>query len=244
MINETLATNMGFGTPEETIGRNISINNQPPRQIVGVVKNFHYASLHAEIGPFVIERYPGPGLFRGFGRYAAVRISSENVDDTIAFLTEKWKQFVPDRAMEYQFLDQELDDLYKAEATLGKVATGFSILGILIACLGLFGMAMFSAERRTKEIGIRKALGASTSSIVTLLSQESAKMVLLAFILACPVAWYALNEWLSTFSFRTTISVVPFVVAGVLVLVVAWATVSLQSIRAASANPVDSLQQD
>lgn len=244
MINETLSDLMGFGTPEETVGRHIAINNQTPREIIGILKNFHYASLHAEIGPFVIERFPGPGLFRGFGRYAAIRLSPDNVAGAMAFLNEKWKEFVPDRVMEYRFLDQELDDLYKAESTLGKVASGFSILAIFVACLGLFGMAMFSAELRTKEIGIRKVLGSSTGGIVSLLSKESAKLVFLAFILACPVAWFALDKWLASFTYHTEISLFPFAVAGLLVLAVAWATVSLQSLKAATANPVDSLQYE
>lgn len=243
IINESLSQLMGFGTPEETLGRKITIFNIVT-EVIGVVKDFHYASLHADIGPFVLDYFRGPGLFRGQGRYVAVRIAPGDVSGTLAFMREKWAQFVPDRAMEYRFLDQELDDLYKGEATLGRVATGFSILAILVACLGLFGMAMFSTEMRTKEIGIRKVLGSSTIGIVNLLSRESALLVAVAFVLACPIAYFSIDRWLSSFTFHTEVTVMPFIVAGLLVLFVAWLTVSLQSIKAATANPIDSLQYE
>jgi len=243
IINESLSNLMGFGTPEQTLGRQVRVGNRT-LEVIGVVKDFHYASLHADIGPFVLERFPGPGLFRGQGRYAAVKISPEDVSGTLSFLADRWKEFAPDRPFEYQFLDQQLDELYRAEATLGKVATGFSLLAIFVACLGLFGMAMFSAERRTKEIGIRKVLGASTGGIVGLLSQESARLVLIAFVITCPVAYFVITRWLESFTYHTSVGIVPFFVAGAIVLAVAWLTVSLQSVRAASANPMDSLQYE
>jgi putative ABC transport system permease protein len=243
IINESLSRLMGFGTPEETLGHKINIFNTVT-EVIGVVKDFHYASLHADIGPFVIDYFRGPGIFRGQGRYVAVRIAPDDVPGTLAFLRDKWAQFVPDREMEFRFLDQELDDLYKGEATLGRVATGFSILAILVACLGLFGMAMFSAETRTKEIGIRKVLGSSTTGILFLLSKESASLIAVAFVLACPIAYFSLQRWLTSFTFHTEVTVLPFIVAGFLVLLVAWLTVSVQSIKAATANPVESLQYE
>ena len=221
----------------------MTVNNSV-RQIVGVVKDFHYASLHTEIAPFVVERFSNPGQMRFFGRYAAIKVAPGDMAGSLAFIEEKWNAFVPGRPFEYLFLDQELDDMYTAEVTLGRVATGFSILAILVACLGLFGMAMFTAERRTKEIGIRKALGASTPGIVNLLSGESVKLVLVAFLLACPVGYVMIDNWLGTFTYRTSIGIMPFVLAGTIVLAVAWLTVSLQSVRSALANPVDSLQTD
>lgn len=243
MINEAMVDRLGFGTADETLGRRMTVNNNT-RQIVGVVKDFHYASLHTEISPFVIERFSGPGQMNFFGRYAAIKIAPGDMSGTIAFLSEKWEAFVPGRPFEYLFLDQELDNMYTAEVTLGKVATGFSILAIFVACLGLFGMAMFTAERRTKEIGVRKALGASIAGIVNLLSGESVKLVLVAFIIACPVGYLMIENWLQTFTYRTTVGIMPFAIAGVVVLSIAWLTVSLQAVRSALANPVDSLQMD
>jgi putative ABC transport system permease protein len=243
MINEAMVDRLGFGTADETLGRRMTVNNNV-RQIVGVVKDFHYASLHTEIAPFVIERFSNPGQMRFFGRYAAIKVAPGDMAGSLAFIEEKWNAFVPGRPFEYLFLDQELDDMYTAEVTLGRVATGFSILAILVACLGLFGMAMFTAERRTKEIGIRKALGASTPGIVNLLSGESVKLVLVAFVIACPIGYVMINNWLGTFTYRTSVGVMPFVLAGTIVLAIAWLTVSLQSVRSALANPVDSLQMD
>jgi len=243
MINEAMVIKLGFGTSDETLGRRITVGNQA-REIIGVIKDFHYASLHSEIAPFVIERISNPGQLRFFGRYGAIKVSPDNLASTLSFLEEKWEAFVPGRPFEYVFLDDELATLYTAEVTLGKVATGFSILAIFVACLGLFGMAMFTAETRVKEIGIRKVLGATTSGIVTLLSQESVKMVLIAFVLASPIAYIAINSWLETFTYHTTIGVIPFVLAGTIVMSVAWLTVGLQSMRSAMANPVDCLQVD
>ena len=243
MINEAMVEALGFGTAEETLGRRITANGLT-REIVGVVEDFHYASLHSEIAPFVLERFANPGQLNFFGRYLAVRFSPGDVSGTLAFLEEKWNAFIPGRPFEYAFLDSELDQLYTGETTLGKVATTFSILAIFVACLGLFGMAMFTAERRTKEIGIRKAMGASTTGIVGLLSQESVKLVVVAFVIACPLAWVAINRWLDTFTYHTEVGFWPFAIAGMIVLSIAWLTVSAQSIRAAMANPVDSLQTD
>ena len=243
IINESLSQLMGFGTPEETIGRRITVFNNTT-EVIGVVKDFHYASLHADIGPFVLDYFRGPGLFQGQGRYVAVRITPGDATQALSFLRDKWAQFVPDREMEFTFLNQELDDLYKGEVTLGRVATGFSILAILVACLGLFGMAMFSTQMRTKEIGIRKVLGSSTMGIVNLLSRESAVLVGLAFLIACPIAFFSIQRWLESFTFHTNVTILPFVIAGILVLVFAWMTVSLQSMKAASADPVESIQYE
>ena len=204
MINESMVQHLGWGSPAEAVGRHIvggggGPNGAPSRTVIGVLKDFHYASLRQEIGPFVIERYFNSGVFGFFGRYLAVRIAPNDVEGTLAFLEDQWDRYVPTRSFEYFFLDTRLDAMYKSEATLGKVATTFSILAILVACLGLFGMASFSAERRTKEIGVRKVMGASAGRIVLLLSSESVKLVGLAFLLAAPVAYLAVTKWLQTF---------------------------------------------
>lgn len=243
IINESMVQYLGWGAPEDAIGKRIQMRGQN-RQVVGVVEDYHYASLHQAIGPFVIERYFNQGQFSFFGRYAAIRIGPNDVPGTLAYLEGLWSRMVPTRAFEYFFLDDDLDALYKAEMTLGNVATAFSFLAILVACLGLFGMASYTTEQRTKEIGVRKVLGASVSSIVMLLSQESVKLVGVAFVVACPIAFFAVSRWLQSFAFQTSIGVWPFIIAGVLVLAMAWLTVSMQTLKAALVNPAQSLQYE
>lgn len=243
IINESMVQYLGWGTPEDAIGKRVQMRGQN-RQVVGVVEDYHYASLHQAIGPFVIERYFNQGQFSFFGRYAAIRIGQNDVPGTLAYLEGLWNRMVPTRAFEYFFLDDDLDALYKAEMRLGNVATAFSFLAILVACLGLFGMASYTTEQRTKEIGVRKVLGASVSSIVMLLSQESVKLVGVAFVVACPIAFFAVSRWLQSFAFQTSIGVWPFIIAGVLVLAIAWLTVSMQTLKAALVNPAQSLQYE
>ena len=243
MINESMLPNLGFATAEEALGMQINLRNQQ-KEIIGVVEDFHYASLHNPIGPFVIERFFNRGIFNFFGRYVTVRVAAGDVAGTLAYLESQWTRFVPDRPFEYKFLDDELDQLYTAEQTLGQVATAFSLMAILVACLGLFGMASFAAERRTKEIGVRKVMGASEFDIIKLLSVESAKLVLIAFVIAVPLAYFSIGKWLQTFTFSTDIGVMSFVIAGCTVMLVALLTVGLHSIKSATANPVDSLHYE
>ncbi|MDA0873516.1 MAG: ABC transporter permease [Bacteroidetes bacterium] len=243
MVNEAMLPLLGHQTAEDALGHRITLRNQQ-KEIVGVVKDFHYASLHNPIGPFIVERFFGPGIFNFFGRYVAVRMQPGDPAATLAFLEEQWRRFVPDRPFEYRFLDAELDKLYTAEQTLGQVATIFSIMAIFVACLGLFGMASFTAERRTKEIGVRKVLGATELGIITLLTKESARLVVIAFVLSAPLAWWAISKWLQTFTYATTVNPLSFLVAGIAVFVVAILTVGLQSIRTATANPVESIHYE
>lgn len=240
MINEAMLPMMNLATAEEALGTKIIFRRQE-REIIGVTKNFHYASLHHSIGPFVIERFFNLNFF---ARYVAVRIPSDDVSGTLASIENLWGQFVPDREFQYLFLDDELDALYESEATLGRIATSFSILAIFVACLGLFGMASFSAERRTKEIGIRKVMGASILGIVSLLSKESALLVFISFILFSPIAYFAIGKWLQSFTYATEINLLSFVAAGLIVLMVSLLTVSLQSLRSAAADPVKSLRYE
>lgn len=246
MINEAAVRRLGWGSAEEAVGRRIVGGGGPEqnRTVIGVLKDFHYASLHQSIGPFVVERYFATNVLNFFGRYLAVRIAPTDVEGTIAFLEEQWDRYITTRSFEYAFLDAELDALYRAEATLGKVATTFSLLAIFVACLGLFGMASFSAERRTKEIGVRKVMGASVGRIVLLLSGESVKLVILAFLVAAPLAYFAVDAWLETFSYRTEAGIWPFVAAGALVLLISWVTVGAQSMKAAGVDPVVSLRYE
>jgi putative ABC transport system permease protein len=166
------------------------------------------------------------------------------VPETIAHIETIWTQFAPARLFEYFFMDDDLDRLYRAEATLGQVAMAFAVLAIAIAALGLFGLVAYTISQRTKEIGIRKALGASVFSILALLSKDFIRLVGIAFVIALPVAYVCAHEWLSGFAYRTALHAWVFGAAGSLALAVALITVSVQSIRVAQANPADSLQQD
>ena len=243
MVNEAMLPLLGHATAEDALGHRITLRNQE-KEIIGVVKDFHYASLHNPIGPFIVERFFNQGIFNFFGRYAAVRMRPGDPAGTLAYLEQQWRNFVPDRPFEYRFLDAELDKLYTAEQTLGQVATVFSLMAIFVACLGLFGMASFTAERRTKEIGVRKVLGASEVGIIALLTKESARLVVIAFVVSAPLAWFAISRWLQTFEFATSINPLSFFVAGVAVFSVAILTVGLQSVRSATANPVESIHYE
>ena len=204
-------------------------------QVIGVVKDFHYQPLHETLKPLVI-RFGG-------GQYA-VRISGSNIPQTIDYLRDTWHTFSPDWPFNFRFLDEDLNKLYSKEEKLGQVIRYFTVLAIFIACLGLFGLASFTAERRTKEIGVRKTLGASIPSLVMLLSKEFTKLVALAFLIAVPIAYFAIDTWLQNFAYRTDIGVVTFILTGSVALLIALFTVSYQTIRAALANPVDALKYE
>jgi putative ABC transport system permease protein len=206
-------------------------------QVIGVVEDFNYASLHNPIEPLIIHLSQEVNS-------TVVRLRPGQTAETPTQIREKWNAVSPGSYFWYYFLDQELDRQYKSEKRLGKVFGGLTLLALFIACLGLFGLAAFTAQRRTKEIGIRKVLGATVSNIVGLLSKDFLKLVALGFIIAVPIAWYAMNQWLADFAYKIEIGPGIFLVAGGLALLIALATVSWQSIRAALANPVDSLRSE
>ena len=236
VINESAAKTLSLTDP---IGKRIIFAGQNLTcTIIGVVKDFHLASLHEKIGPLVI--YPR----RGLTAYLPIRISSNNMSQTISLIKDEWKKFVPDKPFEYFFLDEDLNRLYNSEQKTGEILTSFSLLAIFIACMGLFGLAAFTTERRTKEIGIRKVLGASVLGVIFILSKDFTKWVLLSNIIAWPVAYYFMNKWLQDFAYRIEINWLLFIIAGLLTLVIALLTISIQSIRAAMANPVKSLRYE
>ena len=243
VINEAMVRYVGWSSPEGAIGKTMN-GGTPPVKIIGVVKDFHFASLHQPVAPFVLELPNNPGGHAFFIKYLAVRIRPNTVAETLAFLERTWNEFAPERPFEYFFLDQNLDRLYRAEEALGNVATAFSVLAIFIACLGLFGLAAFMSEQRTKEIGIRKVMGASVASVVGLLSREFLKLVLLANLLAWPLGYFGMNAWLQDFAYRIDLRPMTFILAGGVALLVALLTVSYQAIRAARSNPVEALQYE
>ncbi|MEP4533019.1 MAG: ABC transporter permease [Cyclobacteriaceae bacterium] len=205
--------------------------------IVGVVKDFHYASLKEKIGPLVIR------LGRGNG-FALFKLKGQDVKSTVETISNTWDEFAPGQPFSYTFMNQRFNSMYEAEQKVGEIFTVFAVLAIFIACLGLFGLAAFTAEQKTKEIGIRKALGASIASIVTLLSKNFIKLVLISFAISIPVSYFTMKEWLNDFAYRTDIKPLTFVIAGVVALVVAWVTMSFQSWKAARVNPVKSLRDE
>lgn len=246
ILNESAVNMLDWGDPEDAIGKRfLTQDGNPWGTVVGVTRDYHFASLHHSIDPFIALRLPSNPLPLGlFSRYVAIRISTESVPETIAHLQQAWQTLLPTAPFDFVFLDQDLEQLYRAEETLGQTASAFSILAILIACLGLFGLASFMTEQRTREIGIRKVLGASTSSVVTLLSKEFVQLVLLSMLVGWPLAYIALDWWLQSFAFRPDLPLAPFALAGVLALLIALGTVSFQSIKAARTNPVQSLRHE
>ena len=243
LINETAAKKLGW-RPEEAVGKML---NQAGRggmtesRIVGVIKDFHYKSLKQSIEPVVVRFDDLAGFAGG---YIPVRFNTENISDVLAFLSQKWQELEPDQAFDYFFLDADFDKQYRAEERLAQICTAFGAVAIFVACLGLFGLSAYSAEQRTKEIGIRKVLGASMQSILTLFSTEFVKLVLIANLIAWPLAYLANLRWLQEFAFRVDIHFSTFLIAGLTVLIIATLTVSYQSLKAAMANPVDSLRQE
>ncbi|MBK7870037.1 MAG: ABC transporter permease [Saprospiraceae bacterium] len=235
IMNESAVRDFGW-TPDEAIGKKATFEGRPS-EVRGVVKDFHFASLHEPIQPITLFIEP-------FGRRIILEITSENLLQTLSDLETTWKAFAPHRPFDYYFLDEEFNDLYKAETRTGSILSVFSALAILLACLGLFGLAVFMAAQRTKEIGIRKVLGASVSSIVALLSKDFLQLVLISTLIAFPLAWFAMSRWLEDFAYRTQLSWWIFALAVVVVVAIALITVSFQAIRAAVANPVDSLRSE
>jgi len=239
IINETAVNKFGWDNPIGKTVHELSRSKQLNKKtVIGVVKDFHIESLHKQISPLFI------GYTTHIFNSLSIRISSEKIPETIAFLRDKMSEWDPYRPFEYAFLDDSFDAQYRAEERLSSIFSYFSVLAIFIACLGLFGLASFTAERRTKEIGIRKVLGASVPGIVVLLSKEFTKWVLVANAIAWPVAYFFLSRWLQGFAYRMNITFLTFVFAGVISLAIALGTVSYQAFKAATSNPTDSLRYE
>jgi len=243
VVNEETVKTFGIKNP---IGKKlIAVGNNPQNSrtftIIGVTKNFNFESLHSKIRPLAIHLFV---TGRGFGRYTAVRVASGNIKNTLNYIKGKWHKLAGAQAFEYNFFDQEFAKLYESEQRTSKLFTSFSIIAIIIATMGLFGLVAFITERRTKEIGIRKVMGASISEIVFLLSKDFSKWVLLANIIAWPVAYYLMNNWLKEFAYRINIPVLVFPLTGILVLMISLLTVSTLTFKAARANPANSLKYE
>ena len=243
VINEEAAFVLGLGgnDSKDAIGERLETLNidggRLKLEVIGVVKNYNFKSLHSPVEGLAIR-------LGDFGDNLAIRVQPGNLKATLSKFEGLWKEHLPSLPFEYSFLDEDYERMFDKEARMSSIFTIFSILAILIACMGLFGLAAYTAEQRTKEIGIRKAMGATSSSVVGLLTREFTKLVLISFVLATPIAWYFMKQWFSAFAYRTSMGVWPFILAGFIALVIAWFTVSYQSIKAALANPVDSLRDE
>jgi putative ABC transport system permease protein len=243
IINETAAKILGFKNPvNEILYRPSGYESNgkfssKPFHIIGVVKDFNFSSMHDKVGPLVIE------LAENWGRIA-MRINSKNIPALISEVERKWKSMDPGQPFSYTFLDADFNKIYTADQRTGKLFITFAIFAIFIACLGLFGLVTYAAEQRIKEIGVRKVLGASVSEIVTMVSKDFIKLVLVASVIAFPVAWWMMNKWLQSFAYRIDISWWIFAMAGLLTIAIAMITVSFQAIKAAMANPVKSLRTE
>jgi putative ABC transport system permease protein len=237
VMNEAAARQYGYANPADIIGKKFSQWGREG-EVIGVVKDFNYISLHRTIEPLTLpfEAYAS--------RYMSLKVTGENLPATIDQIEQVWSRIAPQRPFLYSFLDSDFNKQYESDFRFRQIFTTFSVLAILIACLGLLGLATYTAEQRTKEIGIRKVLGANIGSIVGLLSKDFIKLVLIAILVATPVAWFAMNKWLEGFAYQVPIHWYVFLISGLLAVTVALVTISFQAIKAAMLNPVKSLKSE
>jgi putative ABC transport system permease protein len=242
LLNETAVQNFGWDSAlgKKLTMKHIASGDDVAGRVIGVVKDFHFRSLHHEIEPLAILIAPAEYYVDNM----AVRIDGQNISAALASLEQKWREFVPSRPFLYFFLDEDFDALYRKEEKLSSIFQGFATLAIFIACLGLFGLASFSAEQRRKEIGIRKTLGATVQNIAFLLSKEFTKLTVVANVIAWPLAFFIMKDWLQNFAYRIDLSLMTFVVSGIIALSIALLTVSYQAIKAALTNPVEALRYE
>ena len=238
VINEAAVKWLGWeGAP---LDKKIRLGNFKDGRVIGVVRDFHVRSLHSGIEPMMLQLAPGPDPLH----YLAIRIAPDDLAGTMGFLESNWHEIYPDDSFTYSFLDEDFNRLYQNEARQGNIFRGFSVLAVFIACLGLLGLASFTAEQRTREIGVRKVLGASASGIVALLSKEYVKLVVYANLIAWPIAYFVMNDWLDSFAYSTDLSLGIFILAAALAIAVTMLTVSYRAVSVAHTDPVDALQHE
>jgi len=244
ILNETAVKELGYKSPEKALGRRLQWPTWDGKDsikhgtVIGVVKDFHFNSLHQRVERAVLHIYP-------FGNYkVAMKIKTANMKQTVAGIEKVWTKFAPDYPLTYNFLDKNYDRMYRAEQNLSTLLWLFTAIAIVIGCLGLIGLAAYASEQRVKEIGIRKVLGADATGLVLLLSKDFARLIGVSFVLAFPLVWWSMNNWLQDFAYRIEIRAQVFIVTAVVVLLIAMLTISFQTIRAAMANPVKSLRAE
>jgi ABC-type antimicrobial peptide transport system permease subunit len=238
VINETLMRKVGISDPQDAVGKELRLENDPWFPVVGVVKDFHSKPLQSGFEPLVLASY----LSQYAG--AGVKIQPININSTIAGIKKIFDETYPEQIFRGSFFDETIADFYASEDRFARSCSGFSLLAIIISCLGLLGLSAHSAQRRRKEIGIRKILGATTGSVVGLLSRDFIALVLISLIIATPLTYFFMEKWLQDFAYRVNIQWWVFCLTGFLVIGIAFVAVSFQSIRAALINPVDSLRNE
>jgi putative ABC transport system permease protein len=240
-VNETLVKELGW---KDAIGKRVRFDfgegETGERTVVGVVKDFHTYSLQHKMEPMVLLMPPAPSMEDNL----YVKINTAKTTEALAFIEKVYKQFDKSNPVEFHFLDQNFAQQYATEQKQEQLSLIFTLLAVLIACLGLFGLAAFTAQQRIKEIGVRKVLGASVASITIMLGKDFIKLVCISILIAAPIAWYAMNKWLEDFAYRINIGWAVFVVAGFVAMFIALFTVSFHAIKAAVANPVKSLRTE
>jgi putative ABC transport system permease protein len=237
LLNASAVKLFGFSSKEDAIGKSVTMFNKK-WDVIGVVNDYHQKSLRYPMEPTIFQP------FYGTDNPISVKVSSENLTAAIAAVKAKYAAFFPGNLFDYYFLDEKFNEQYKNDELFGKAFSIFAGFAIFIACLGLLGLSLFATTQRTKEIGVRKVVGASVSNIVFLLSKDFIKLVLIAFVIASPVAWFVMHAWLQDFAYRVNIGYWVFIIAGLLAIVIALATISFQAIKAAIANPVKSLRTE
>jgi len=237
ILNEAAVKAIGWSSNEEAIDKKFNYGNRQGR-VTGVVKDFHFESLHQEIAPIVFL------VTSGRSRNVAIRYKEDSKEEVMSFLTERWSYLRPGFPFTYYFVNDRFAEQYDNEARLVSVVKAFSLLAVVIAAMGLFGLSSFVAEQRIKEIGIRKVMGASIPQILLLLSRGTTVLVIVAFLLAGPLSYLIMSNWLENFAYFDQIPYLPFVLALGFALLIAWLTISFQTLRASLSNPADSLRNE
>ena len=237
VLNEAAVKMFGYSSPEQAIGKRFKQWGREGK-IIGVIKDFHFQSLKNPIKPLTMRIDPDRG------DYLSISVTASNITTTMAAVEKEWKKIIPNKPLSYYFLDEFFNRQYKGEEQFGKLFFNFALLAIFLSCLGLLGLTSYTTMQRTKEIGIRKVMGASVTNILNLLSRDFLKLVVISFFIAAPVSWYFMQKWLIDFAYRTTISWWVFIAAGVIALLIAIITISYQALKAAISNPVNSLRTE
>jgi putative ABC transport system permease protein len=239
VLNESAVKSIGWNA-DDAVNKLMSIRhgNQHSGPVKGVVSDFHFQSLHHAVGPLVLEFDPNNY------QYLLVRVKHENLKETIGFISKQWEAVAAGLPFDYMFLDQEYDNLYKSEKQTSSLFITFSTMAVVISLLGLFGLSSFAVERRTKEIGLRKILGANNTSILKLISKDFLFLIIISFVLAVPLGYYFMNSWLANFAFRTSIGPMLFLLAGSVNFLLGLFTLVYHSLRIAETNPIDTLRYE
>jgi len=237
MVNETAVRAFKWNTPEEAIGKTINREGKKGK-VIGVIKDINFTSLTTAISPLVLE-YNGDQL-----NQLSIRFENSSVDQTIDKIQATWNSMFPEKSFQFTFLDEQLDQQYSNYRNFGTIIQAFTFIAVLIACLGVYGLVLFVVQRKVKEIGVRKVLGATVTSILNLIYKDFALLIVLAFVLATPVAWYMMDKWLANFSYHTSIDIWTFALSLVLVVVITSLTIAYQAVKASMANPVKSLRTE